>query len=113
MTERTLSFGTTTYNLQSNLEIEITVPKLIFGQKKKHCSLDIHIKDDLDDKVDDESVEMAQNHWHINQVQTMPNTANMMFLAHKNHEEFYFVSKPAPGKRRINIVSYQMVHELQ
>ena len=36
-----------------------------------------------------------------------------MFLAQKDHEEFYFVTKPAPGKRRINIVGYQQVHELQ
>ena len=35
ITQRTLSFGNSTYNLNSNLSIEITVPKYHFGEVKQ------------------------------------------------------------------------------
>ena len=35
ITERTLSFGDYTYNLKSSLNVEITVPNLMFGEVKK------------------------------------------------------------------------------
>ena len=38
MTQRTLSFGETTYNLANELSIEMTVPKNFFGSDKEDAS---------------------------------------------------------------------------
>ena len=43
----------------------------------------------------------------------MSMTANMIALAQRNHREFCFVVKPAPGSRRVNIVGYQQLHEIE
>ena len=40
-------------------------------------------------------------------------TANMLLVAQKNQREFCFVLKPAPGTRRISIVGYQQLHEIE
>ena len=34
VTERTLTFGEVTYNLANELSVELTVPKLFFGQRR-------------------------------------------------------------------------------
>ncbi len=39
-------------------------------------------------------------------------TANMIAQAQRGHREFCFVVKPAPGSRKINIVGYQQLHEI-
>lgn len=43
----------------------------------------------------------------------MSMTTNMITLCEKNHSEFCFVVKPAPGSRRVNIVGYQQLHEIE
>ena len=113
ITDRTLSFNDTTYNLNSELSIDITVPKLVYGEEKRGNNLlgdEIDEDEDLEEENDDDEEEMnaeAENEWQIQSVQAMSMTSNMIALAQKGHQEFCFVVKPAPGSRRVNIVGYQ------
>ena len=43
----------------------------------------------------------------------MSMTANFIALAQRNHKEFCFVINPAPGSRRVNIVGYQQLYEIE
>ena len=62
--------------------------------------------DDDDDDEDDESREHKKSNWITQSVQGMSMTSNMITQCQKNHKEFCFVVKPAPGSRRINIVGF-------
>ena len=39
-------------------------------------------------------------------------TTNMITQCQRNHKEFCFVVKPAPGSRKVNIVGFQQLHEI-
>ena len=52
ITERTLSFDDKTYNLNSLLNVDITIPTLTYGETKKQADPDF--ADDDDDKKDDD-----------------------------------------------------------
>ena len=110
--ERALSFDDSTYNFNSELSIDITVPKYTYGEKKEHSrindedeELEEHYEEDNDEDEDKNSID--QSSWRIESLQAMSMTGNMIALATKGHHEFCFIVKPAPGSRRVNIVGYQ------
>ena len=90
VTERTLSFNDTTYNLNSELSIEIKVPKKVYGSPST-----VGMQDDDDDeenKIDEDQDDEDQNEggedepeWNIQNVQAMSMTANMIAVAMKGH----------------------------
>ena len=53
MTERSLTFDGTIHNLNSNLQVEVTVPQYYFGEEKKRAILNDDDDDDEDDDDDD------------------------------------------------------------
>ena len=59
ITDRTLSFNDSTYNFNSELSIDITVPKLVYGEMKKGSMLgdEIDEDEDLEDENDDDEEE--------------------------------------------------------
>lgn len=90
ITDRTLSFGDSTYNLHSELMIDIGVPEKVFGDPKSLRSDDIEIEVEMNDENDsnDEaggSASREEAEWMIQSVQAMPMTANMIALAMKGH----------------------------
>ena len=82
ITERTLSFGDSTYNLNSKLEIPITVPKLFFGETKRQGAVvEEEGQDDDDDgneSMQTDSEEEEESLWNIQSVQSMSMTANII-----------------------------------
>ena len=40
-------------------------------------------------------------------------TANVVITAQREHTQFCFIVKPAPGSRRVNILGYQQLHEIE
>lgn len=129
ITESTLSFGDMTYNLKNKLSTEINVPHYFFGQDKgnntasnedgagaSQIELQSMGKKDEEDDEDDDSEEDAdeadESQWTIQSVQNMSMTTNMISTCQRNHKEFCFVVKPAPGSRKVSIVGYQQLHEI-
>ena len=51
--------------------------------------------------------------WYIQNVQGMSMTTNLIAQCQRDHKEFCFVVKPAPGSRKLNIVGYQQLHEIE
>ena len=43
----------------------------------------------------------------------MPLTMNMITVAQRNNREFCFVTKPAPGSRKVSIVGFQQLFEIE
>ena len=43
----------------------------------------------------------------------MSMTTNMVFVGQRNQKEFCFCVKPAPGSRKISIVGFQQLHEIE
>ena len=42
----------------------------------------------------------------------MSMTINVIAQCQRNHQEFCFVVKPAPGSRKVNILGFQQLHEI-
>lgn len=57
MTQRTLTFNDTTYNLNNTLSIEIKVPSLFFGEENErsqdHRKSEDHESEDEDDEEEE------------------------------------------------------------
>ena len=51
--------------------------------------------------------------WEVKSVQGMSLTTNMISLCERNHNEYCFVVKPNPGSRKLNIVGFQKLHEIE
>ena len=43
----------------------------------------------------------------------MDMTTNMISQCQRNHTEYCFMVKPAPGSRKVNIVGFQQLHEIE
>ena len=108
ITARTLSFGDFTYNLHSNLKFKQSIPENQFGEIKQSVDPDKE-EEELDQSEDEDVEEVVKEEepWMIQEMQAMSMTSNIIAIAQKNHSEFCFIVKPAPGSRRINIVGYQ------
>ena len=39
-------------------------------------------------------------------------TTNIIAQCHRSHKKFCFVVKPSPGSRKVNIVGFQQLHEI-
>ena len=115
--ERALSFDDSTYNFNSDLNIDITVPKYPYGEVKRYSRIldedeeEDELKEDDNDE-DDSKKSRSSSEWRVDSLQAMSMTANMIALGTKGHREFCFIVKPAPGSRRVNIVGYQQLSEL-
>ena len=111
VTKRTLTFGDKTFNLNSQLSMDITVPSLTYGEAKS-SNPDAEDEEDeeqkkTDEDDDDDEGNTAETDWQIQSVQAMSMTVNMIAVAMRGHRDFCFLVKPAPGSRRVNIVGYQ------
>lgn len=63
-------------------------------------------EDDEDDDSEEDADEADESQWTIQSVQNMSMTTNMISTCQRNHKEFCFVVKPAPGSRKVSIVGY-------
>lgn len=95
------------------------MPKYYFGQEKPRnirlvsensdSELDLSESDQewrLDEKGD-------EAHWNVQSVQGMSMTTNLIAQCKNSNKEFCFVVKPAPGSRKLNIVGFQQLHEIE
>jgi len=112
VSNRTISFGNSTYNLNNDLSMDIVIPDSIFGISKDER---VYKDDDAKSNSDDESEgefksyflhDPERNDWIIQSVQAMSATSNMIALAMRGHQDFCFIVKPAPGSRKVSIVGY-------
>lgn len=107
--------GGMTYNLATHLAIKVSIPKNYFGKESaKQVDWqddDQSDKDSSDDVSSDEGE--AEDKWEISSVQSMSMTTNMVIVGQKEQREFCFVLKPAPGTRKISVVGYQQLHEIE
>ena len=65
------------------------------------------------DNEDDDDEEVQNMQWQILGIQSMSMTANCISLAQRNNSDFCFIVGPAPGSRRINIVGYHQLYEIE
>ena len=56
--------------------------------------------------------EESQDEWHTQSVEGMNLSSNMISQCQRNHSEFCFVVKPAPGSRQITTVGYRRLSEI-
>ena len=101
--------------------MEFKVPKYFFGEEKPNLNpinddeeeeeLEMPMSDDEKTVIEEDEVE--QNDWNIQSVQGMSMTTNQIAQCQRNHKEFCFVVKPAPGSRKLNIVGFQQQYEIE
>jgi hypothetical protein len=60
-----------------------------------------------------EEEEDSEGTWTISSVQSMSMTTNMIAQCQRNHTEFCFLVKPATGSRKISIVGFQQLYEIE
>ena len=66
----------------------MTIPKYYYGS------------DEIDEEYKKKAIkEQDEKLWKVQSVHSMPLTNNLIAVSQKNHREFCFVAKPAPGSR--------------
>ena len=118
MTERTLTMDNKTYNLATKLAVEFEMPKHYFGKEtslahgrnpnETYSTMGSMMTFEYESNSEnsDQEDEDDKNEWKVSSVQGMSLTINMITLAQRNHRNFCFVIKPAPGSRKISIVGF-------
>ena len=104
------------YNLTTKLSQDVDIPKAYFGRESsKFIESSDEEKDGSSSSSDDpfpEDEEDAKG-WSISSVEGMSMTTNMLVVGQKNQQEFCFVLKQAPGTRKVSIVGFQQLHEIE
>ena len=118
VTERTLTMDNKTYNLATKLAVEFEMPKHYFGKEtslahgrnpnETYSTMGSMMTFEYESNSEnsDQEDEDDKNEWKVSSVQGMSLTINMITLAQRNHRNFCFVIKPAPGSRKISIVGF-------
>ena len=83
------------------LDDDMNKSKSKAGQSLKSANEDHENEEDDSSDSDDETEQ-----WTVQSMQGMSMTNNMIAQCQKNHKEFCFVVKPAPGSRKVNIVGF-------
>ena len=99
MTKRALTLGNRTINFATHRSLEVKVPNTYFGQEE--------------DSADKTSKTKEASAWKISNIHGMPTTTSLIANCYNADKEYCFLVKPAPGSRKINIMSFKFSHSIE